>query len=352
MEISTPGRICLFGEHQDYLGLPVIAMAISLRMSIKGQKRSDRLVKIDMPNLNEKKTLCLDNINYEQCSNYFESGIKVCKNEGLNFSNGFNCKIDSQIPIAAGTSSSSALNVNWINFLSKIADNPVEWDQKKIAEMAFKSEVEEFNGSGGMMDQYSTSIGNLIYLESTPKIKLKKINANLGSFVLGDSLEFKNTQDVLKRCRKIQKLVLKKFYDYNCEFDLFENNENLDFSILNSSEKVILEGIFENKKILESAFFELTKNNLNKKIIGELLLKHHQILRDVLKVSTKKIDLMLDEAIKAGALGGKINGSGGGGCMFAYAPDDPDKVVEAINKVGGKAYLVFSDNGTIKVKGK
>ena len=40
MKIVTPGRICLFGEHQDYLGLPVIAMAISLRISIVGEKRN------------------------------------------------------------------------------------------------------------------------------------------------------------------------------------------------------------------------------------------------------------------------------------------------------------------------
>ena len=38
MEITTPGRICLFGEHSDYLGLPIIAMAISLRAKILGQK--------------------------------------------------------------------------------------------------------------------------------------------------------------------------------------------------------------------------------------------------------------------------------------------------------------------------
>jgi galactokinase len=29
---STPGRIYLFGEHQDYLGLPVIAIAINKRV--------------------------------------------------------------------------------------------------------------------------------------------------------------------------------------------------------------------------------------------------------------------------------------------------------------------------------
>ena len=60
MEISTPGRICLFGEHLDYLGLPVIAMAISLRMNIKGTFRSDNMIKIDMPDLNEIKVFCLD----------------------------------------------------------------------------------------------------------------------------------------------------------------------------------------------------------------------------------------------------------------------------------------------------
>jgi galactokinase len=55
---------------------------------------------------------------------------------------------------------------------------------------------------------------------------------------------------------------------------------------------------------------------------------------------------MLDAAMSAGALGGKINGSGGGGCMFVYAPNDPKKVAEAIEKVGGKSYLIRIDDGT------
>ena len=38
MEVSTPGRICLFGEHQDYLSLPVVSMAISLYSTILGKK--------------------------------------------------------------------------------------------------------------------------------------------------------------------------------------------------------------------------------------------------------------------------------------------------------------------------
>jgi len=30
IRVTAPGRICLFGEHQDFLGLPVIACAIEL----------------------------------------------------------------------------------------------------------------------------------------------------------------------------------------------------------------------------------------------------------------------------------------------------------------------------------
>ena len=34
IRVTAPGRICLFGEHQDFLGLPVIACAIDLAMEI------------------------------------------------------------------------------------------------------------------------------------------------------------------------------------------------------------------------------------------------------------------------------------------------------------------------------
>ena len=54
----------------------------------------------------------------------------------------------------------------------------------------------------------------------------------------------------------------------------------------------------------------------------------------------------MKHALKAGALGAKINGSGGGGCMFAYAPDNPEAVVDAIEREGGKAYVIYPDKGT------
>jgi galactokinase len=69
------------------------------------------------------------------------------------------------------------------------------------------------------------------------------------------------------------------------------------------------------------------------------------VLDKLLRVSTPKINLMLEEAIEAGAYGGKINGSGGGGSMFVYAPENTKGIAEAIERVGGKAYIVRVDEG-------
>ena len=77
MEITTPGRVCLFGEHQDYLGLPVIAMAISLRANMSGEKRSDRKVIIHKPDIGEVETFSLDDLSYNKPRDYFKRATKI-----------------------------------------------------------------------------------------------------------------------------------------------------------------------------------------------------------------------------------------------------------------------------------
>ncbi|MCH7613800.1 MAG: hypothetical protein IIB45_10635 [Candidatus Marinimicrobia bacterium] len=103
-------------------------------------------------------------------------------------------------------------------------------------------------------------------------------------------------------------------------------------------------GYFEQSK--SGVFVELEKDEPNHDLIGDLLTEHHSVLRNVLEVSTPKIEAMLIAANSAGALGGKINGSGWGGCMFAYSPNVPEKVAAAIERVGGKAYIIHPDVGT------
>ena len=336
----------MFGEHQDYLGLPVIAMAISLRTKIRGHQRSDRKVIIHKKDLKETESFSLSDLNYKRPRDYFKSGIKVCLEEGLVFSNGFECEITSDIPIQAGTSSSSAIVVSWIHFLSLMSENKVDWSLEKLGELAFKAEVLEFKEPGGMMDQYSTSLGNLVYIESDPELSIKQLKPTLGNFILGDSGEPKNTMNILKRCRDMRENIFCKLKQTNKNFNLHSCNKDLNLSLLNIDEKKLFFGTIENRDILRKAKVELEKEKPNNVLLGALLNQQHRILKDTLSISTTKIESMLSAALDAGALGGKINGSGGGGCMFVYSPENQESVARAIESVGGRAYIIHSDTGT------
>ena len=78
-----------------------------------------------------------------------------------------------------------------------------------------------------------------------------------------------------------------------------------------------------------------------------MLNEHQKILKDVLQISTNKIDKMIEIALNHGALGAKINGSGGGGCMFAYAPKNSEKIIEELKKITHRTWLIKTDKGTI-----
>ena len=346
MEVNTPGRICLFGEHQDYLGLPVIAMGISLRAKIIGEKRKDREIIIHKPDIGETERFQLEDLSYSKPRDYFKSGLRVCKREGLSFANGFECEIRSEIPIKAGASSSSAIVVSWINFLSQMADQPLKWNNKKIGELAYLAEVLEFEEPGGMMDQYSTAMGNLVYVESGPDFFTQTLKASLGNFVLGDSLDQKDTLHVLSNCRDMRLDIFNKLRPTNVGFDLHSCDLDLDLSALTEVEISKLKCTIENRDLLRTARLELNKDDIDHELIGSMLNEHHSILRDDLNVSTDKIEAMINAANNVGAFGCKINGSGGGGCMFAYAPEDPWSVADAIESVGGKAFLINADEGT------
>ena len=81
---------------------------------------------------------------------------------------------------------------------------------------------------------------------------------------------------------------------------------------------------------------------------GRLLSRQQDVMRDYLRVSLPKLDQMVETALKAGALGAKINGSGEGGCIFAYAPGKAEQVAEALSRMGAKPYLVRIDEGVRK----
>jgi galactokinase len=99
------------------------------------------------------------------------------------------------------------------------------------------------------------------------------------------------------------------------------------------------------RDLLHAALRVLAEPELDRSRVGELLDEHHARLRDALALSTPRIEALRTAALAAGALGAKVNGSGGGGSLFAYAPGCEAAVVAAARELGARARVVTASRG-------
>ncbi|MBE0460821.1 MAG: hypothetical protein IBX60_04215 [Candidatus Aminicenantes bacterium] len=352
LKVSAPGRICLLGEHQDYFGLSIIAAAINLRIFIQGKKRSDRSFKIQLPDIGSQEEFSLEKeLAYTDKRDYLKSTVNVLQRNGFYFPNGWDCTIHGTIPINSGTASSSAMVVAWVKFLLETIRHKQAKQPERLAEFAFLSEVAEFNEPGGKMDHYSSAFGGVIAIHFNEKMTYKKLKNPLKEFVLADSLQRKDTTGMLGYIKnhvlKGVSSVKKQIKDFDFYYPLTQNVQD-EIDRLEPTVRRLLKGTLltrdltmEGEKIFEKIPFDHDK-------FGRLLSQQHEILRDYIQTSTKKIDSMIEVSLKAGALGAKINGSGGGGCIFAYAPGKAEEVADALEKLGTKPLIIRIDDGARK----
>jgi galactokinase len=347
LRVSAPGRICLFGEHQDYLGLPVIAAAVSLRIRAEAWPADDGMFAIEMPDIGERMQI-KPNVEqvYESRRDYLRSCVSVLRRKGIAWPCGFRVRITSTIPLRAGVSSSSALVVMWIRFLLAASGHEQPVDGEELARLGHQAEVLEFGEPGGMMDHFCAALGGLLFVDTRPPYRSERIAAQLDGIVIGDSLEPKATIETLARVRAEVSEGMRLIREQLPSFDL-------SLTPLEQADEVLktmppgparrLRANLVNRDLTRRAADVLRRGELNE--LGGMLLAHHEQLRDGLDLSTPKVERMLQAALDAGALGGKINGSGGGGCMFAYAPGRTEAVMEAIHRVGGSPMAVTVDRG-------
>ncbi|MFX0049900.1 MAG: galactokinase family protein [Candidatus Hodarchaeota archaeon] len=352
LSFKAPARVVLFGEHQDYLGLPVIPAAVDLYMVIKGKLNNLNQYQVDLPDLKTSQRFSASQIAFQSGREYLQSGVKVLQEEGIIPKNkGVSARITSQIPMQAGLSSSSALNVIWIAFLAKIFGTSLA--PMEITKLAHRSEVLEFNEPGGMQDHMAIAHGFVNFEEFDP-IKCTRLKVDLPGIVVGNSLERKDTLNTLSTIRngverglkfmgvsRVKKLTLE-------DIQIIDHHDNeLDQFSLN-----VLKGAVTNFELTKLGYNELKKpiSSIDEEYIGRLMSKHHASLRDYLDVSTPKIEKMIDAAMHAGAFGCKVTGSGNGGCMIAYCPGHEDEVSKAIEGVGAQTHIAKIVSGVSQIK--
>jgi galactokinase len=348
--VSAPGRICLFGEHQDYLGLPVIAAAINRRIRAEVRPSSDGyLLKLEMPDIGEQMTIDpSQEQHYTHSRDYLRAGVNVLLREGARFPKGAEIRITSNIPMQAGVSSSSALVIMWLRLLCQLAEPPLQAEPETLARWGHRTEVLEFHEPGGMMDHFCAALGGVLYIDTVPPYRAERLPVPLNGLVLADSLQPKATVEVLaSRRRDVTEgiaLLKEKMPHFDLHTTPLEEAEEALKSLPKHNARRVRANLI-NRDLTRRALQMLQSDHWKPQALGDLLLAHHAQLRDGLEVSTPKMEKMLEAALRAGALGGKVNGSGGGGCLFAYAPGREEEVVEAFRSAGGDAWRVRVDTG-------
>ncbi len=345
IKVEAPARICFFGDHQDYLNLPVIAGTINRFIHIEGEKINDNKYILQLVDIDEYRTINLNEKYNIDNGDYFLSTLEVLKKEGYIFNEGYNIKIFGNIPINAGISSSSALVVAWIRFLIATQKQNTRETDEQIGKWAYEAESTFFNQPGGIMDQYTISQKGLLYIDTLSTLT-ERLNANIGGLVIAESGITKKTLTVLENARKYGEASIAAVKEKVSDFDIHKADENDYKEFLGYVPEIYRDHWYAtifNHLLTQKARKMLKEGPIDIYQIGSWMNAHQKILQERIQNTPEIMQLQMKAALNAGAIGAKIIGSGGGGCMVAMVNDDSkEKVIRAFKKNGAKSAYEIS----------
>lgn len=348
--ISTaPARICLFGDHQDYLQLPIIACAIDRYITIKAEPNVNQTLHVFKHDLNKEDIIDLSAPIKPVEEDYLRLTLVVLARYNCIPNQGYDVHISGNIPINSGLSSSSALTVAWVQFLIEAFGINEAVSSMLIARLAYEIEVVEQKTSGGKMDQYSISLGHKIYMDTNTDA-ISTFPNTLEGMIVGDSGEGKDTIGTLSHLKgdawKSINEVKVKYPDFEiATMNISELEQFMSF--VSKDLQPTFEAAVLNYSITKNAEKAFLETKIDYSYIGDLMNQHHRLLRDNLLITTPKIDAMINAALGAGAYGAKIVGSGKGGCIVTLASKEhQENIIKVIKNAGAKdAFLVKESRG-------
>lgn len=292
---KTPLRASLFGGGSDFkeyyensgLGYgSVLSAALDLHVYITVNKKFDDMIRV-VYNGNEL-VHSVDEVKH----NIIREALRL-----VGIHKGIEVIYTADIPLSGagiGLASSSALAVGVLNALHAYKGEFVS--AKQLAREACHIEIECLGQRIGIQDQYAVAYGgfNRYRFMNDGTVSIVPVLMETGT-----------------RNRLFKQIML-----------FFTGNTRDSREILNEQSRTI----GEKRKMLDdlvntvdSVFTEISNGNTD--IVGIQLDRTWQIKKQFAKgVSNEEIDTMYARAVKAGAVGGKILGAGGGGFLLLYVP--------------------------------
>jgi mevalonate kinase len=294
------GKVILFGEHFVVHGVPGIVSAIDSTNDAEVKKTAKGIAVRDVRKAakgyaEEKKLQQLESID------------RILKTMGIDPKTvAFEILLGGTLPGFSGLGASAASSVAIARAVAQ--EFGIKLTDERVNEIAFEAE-KAYAGTPSGIDNTAATFGGLLWFKKNMTgganaIDKLRIHEPV-EIVIGSTGVVANTKAMVEGVAERKRKHPEK-YDA-----LFEQAEAL--------------ALIGRKALLD---FDLKK-------VGELMNNNHRLLQEI-EVSHEKLDLLVDVARKQGAVGAKLTGGGGGGCMVALTPgrDLQECVANAIETEG------------------
>ena len=341
---SAPGRVNLIGEHTDYNEGFVLPFAIDRRTVVALGVRDDRLVRVASTFADELAEIDLDALTPQALDGWsaYPLGVAWAFSEfgaDLAAVPGVDLFIDSDVPVGAGLSSSAA-----IESAVALALNDV-WqlglDRRALARVGQRAENVAVGAPTGIMDQSASLLGasdHAVFLDcrslESELVPLGLAEADLAILVIDTGVKHSHATggygERRAACeRGAAAMGASSLRDLSVD-DLPRAQQLLDDVTFRRIRHVVT----ENQRVLDTVAVLRAQGAT---AIGELLDASHRSMRDDFEISVPELDLAVETAVGAGAIGARMTGGGFGGAAIALVRiDDLSRVQVAVDNAFGE----------------
>ncbi|MEM2942095.1 MAG: mevalonate kinase [Candidatus Bathyarchaeia archaeon] len=316
----APAKVIITGEHFVVHGQPALAAAVNLYSKVSVETGSPGIVEISSSELGISARFEAGQMgSFEVDERRMLEPLMLVVEEVLDRAGerrlGLRLRIESEIPVGVGLGSSASTAVSTAAAVAELLG--LKLTREQIRELASIQEQSIHKKPSGI-DAHVTTYGGVVlfklgkqpsHLQPTDDVRI----------IIGNTGATRSTGDLVSRVgHRIQM----------GDTDLMRISE--------AAGQITLQAV---EAYVKRDFQQL----------GRLMDENHELLRQA-GVSTSQLDSLVEAARDAGALGAKLTGAGGGGCMIALCrPEEADQVSKAVEAAGGRSYSVTVDKAGVRI---
>jgi galactokinase len=323
---SAPGRVNLIGEHTDYNDGFVLPFAIEARTFVAARVRSDGVLR--MRSVQQHKgdvSIDLTDIEPGKPDGWggYVAGVVWAAREAGREVGGMDLLVDGRVPLGSGLSSSHALECAVAMAMNELFE--LGLDANGLGRLSYTAENDFVGAPTGMMDQLASlrcTAGHALFLDNrtleAEQVPLDTVAAGLRLLVLDTRVHhgnadggYGNRRDACERAAGLLGITALR------DIDVAGLDDALDRLGDDELRRRIRHVVLENARVVETVS---ALRGADWSRVGALMAASHLSLRDDYEVSCDELDVSVEAATGAGAVGARMTGGGFGGSAIALVP--------------------------------